>query len=595
MSPNSPLDWTDDGQPRSSIYGDVYYSAEDGLAEARAVFLDGCDLPAAWAGRSRFTVGELGFGVGLNILALLDLWRRTGPPDARLHIFSVEAHPVTAAEAERALARWPELADLAALMIAAWPSSARGFHRLEFPSLRACLDLAIMEVEPALEQWSGRADAWFLDGFSPALNPAMWSQAIMAQVAARSAPGATAATFTVAGSVRRALSAAGFVPEKRPGFGRKRERLQALLPGPRAPTGAMPVVAVVGAGIAGAAVARALRALGCAPVGIDPHGPGAGASGNPAALVTPRLDAGLGPVAQLFAQALRRSRALYRQIPEAVIAEGVLQMATGPRDAERFARIAASDLFAPGDLVVLEASETSDQLGEPTPASLRMAGAMTVTPAAILRAWAPTALAETPVEVAPIDGGWRLLDARGGVILEADAVILTMGADLGALQAAAPILPVRGQASWIHGEHPAVPAAWGGYLVPMRDGLLFGATHDRGDTGREGRAEDHARTQETLARALPRLAATLAKAPLQGRASIRGTTPDHLPLAGAAPGASGLFVLAGLGSRGFCLAPLLGEHLAALALGAPTPLPADIAALVAPDRFLKRAARRAGR
>src|SRR6187402_3136202 len=111
----SPLVWQD-GQPRSRLFGDIYYSLEDGLAETRAVFLDGCGLPAAWAGRRRFVVGELGFGTGLNIAALLDLWRRERPPGGQLHIFSVEAHPIAAADADRALAHWPELADIAGLL-----------------------------------------------------------------------------------------------------------------------------------------------------------------------------------------------------------------------------------------------------------------------------------------------------------------------------------------------------------------------------------------------------------------------------------------------------------------------------------------------
>src|ERR1700761_6991595 len=108
------LDWTADGAPRSARFDDVYFSTSDGLAESRAVFLQGCGLPEAWRGRQRFTVAELGFGTGLNILALLDLWRRTRTPAQRLSIFSVEAFPLTAEEAARALAAWPELADLAA-------------------------------------------------------------------------------------------------------------------------------------------------------------------------------------------------------------------------------------------------------------------------------------------------------------------------------------------------------------------------------------------------------------------------------------------------------------------------------------------------
>src|SRR5258708_387538 len=227
----SPLSWSDDGQPRSRRYDDVYFSAQDGLAEARAVFLQGCGLPQAWDGRDRFVVGELGFGTGLNVLALIDLWARSRPPQARLHIFSIEAHPIAADDARRALGHWPELADLAARLTARWPGRARGVHRVEFADLGVILDVMVAEVAEALEAWSGRADAWFLDGFAPARNPAMWREEVLALVAARSAPGATAAAFTVAGQVRRGLAAAGFEVARAPGFGRKRERLTAVLPG----------------------------------------------------------------------------------------------------------------------------------------------------------------------------------------------------------------------------------------------------------------------------------------------------------------------------------------------------------------------------
>jgi len=232
----SPLVWTEDGLPRSRLYGDVYFSSADGLAETRAVFLTGCGMPESFAGRERLVVGELGFGTGLNIAALLDLWRRQAPPEAHLHVFSVEAHPITREDAARALAVWPELGEAAQVLLDHWPGQARGFHRVDLPGFRATLDVAVMDVRQALKSWDGAADAWFLDGFSPALNPAMWSEEILAAVAARSAPGARAATFTVAGAVRRGLQAAGFEIAKRPGFGRKKDRLEAWLPGaPRQP------------------------------------------------------------------------------------------------------------------------------------------------------------------------------------------------------------------------------------------------------------------------------------------------------------------------------------------------------------------------
>ncbi|MDP1597976.1 tRNA (5-methylaminomethyl-2-thiouridine)(34)-methyltransferase MnmD [Phenylobacterium sp.] len=592
MSAESPLTWTPDGQPRSRLYGDVYFSAEDGLAETRAVFLEGCGMPGAWQGRSAFCVGELGFGTGLNILALLDLWRRTSAPGAHLHIFSIEAHPITAAEADRALAHWPELKDLADLLAARWPGQAKGFHRVDFPEARATLDLAVMDVESALAAWSGWADAWFLDGFSPALNPDMWREEIMALVAARSAPGARAATFTVAGAVRRGLAAAGFEVEKMPGFGRKRQRLEARLAGATPTDRPMPRVAVIGAGIAGASAARALRALGCEPAVLDAGGAGSGASGNPAALVTPRLDAGLGPVAQLGAQAFARAVDLYRAEPASIISSGVIQLTASEKDEARFAKIAASDIFEPRALEPLDAGQATARLGEAAPSALDLIPALVIEPQAILPRWAGPITSAKVAAINREDDAWALRDLGGELIATVDAVVLAAGPASAALWPPLELGAVRGQASWIKGVSIAQAVAWGGYAIPTRDGVLFGATHDRDDTGDEVREADHVRNRATLAAALPGLAGKLAAAPLEGRASVRATTTDRLPTAGAAENAPGLYLLTGFGSRGFSLAPLLAEHVAALVLGAPSPLPGAVAEVVVPARFRLRAERR---
>jgi tRNA 5-methylaminomethyl-2-thiouridine biosynthesis bifunctional protein len=590
----SPLVWNDQGQPRSRLYGDIYFSAQDGLAETRAVFLQGCGLPQGWAGRSRFTVGELGFGCGLNILALLDLWRREAPAGGHLHIFSVEAHPLSRAEATRALASWPELAPLADVLLARWPGQARGVHRLEFPELAATLDVTVAEVGEALADWSGCADAWFLDGFSPALNPAMWRDEVLALVAQRSAPGARAATYTIAGQVRRGLAAAGFEVTRQPGFGRKRERLEAVLPGVAPAAATARRVAIVGAGIAGAGAARAVRALGGDVILVDALAPGAGGSGNPAALVTPRLDAGLGPPARLFAEAFRRAIHLYEEIPGAILARGVLQLALAARDPGRFATVAGCDLFEPGTLTVLSSEATTARLGHVAPESLDQTCALLVDPRPILDAWAGQVVASEVALIARDGEAWVLSDAAGGEITRADAVILAAGLATADLADAAPLTAVRGQLSWAPRAPGGLPpVAWGGYAASSPMGLMFGATHDRGDQGLEVREEDHRRNLATLAGALPQVATRLAGQPLQGRASIRATTGDRLPLAGAAPEApEGLYLLAGFGSRGFSLAPLLAEHVAALALGAPSPLAARLAALVDPARFRRRAERR---
>jgi tRNA 5-methylaminomethyl-2-thiouridine biosynthesis bifunctional protein len=577
--------WTEDGAPRSGRFGDVYFSREDGLAETRAVFLAGCGLPEAWSGRRRFTVAELGFGTGLNIAALLDLWRREGPADGRLHIFSVEGFPLTRDEAERALSAWPELADAAEALLAAWPAPTPGLHRLDLPGFNATLDLAVGEVEQALAQWSGAADAWFLDGFAPSTNPGMWSDAVMDGIAARSAPGARVATFTVAGAVRRGLTERGFAVDKRPGHGRKRERLEARLPGAVSEP-VPPRIAVIGAGIAGAALTRAFTALGLRPTVIEAQGPGAGASGFAAALVTPRLDAGDRGIAALYATALERASALYGATPDAVLAKGVLQLEQAPRDAGRHAKIAAQDLWPEDAMVALDAPACAARLGEPVETGgLWMRDAMAVRPAAVLEDWMTDA-ARITAAVAGIergDDGWRIVDADGATVMEADIVVLAAGWGNAALAPAVPLSPVAGQAEVVEGVEGG-PVAWGGYAVPTGGGLLFGATHDRGVTDPSPSDEAGARNQATLSARLPDLAARIAAAgPSRSRVAVRATTPDRLPLAGAL--GDGLYILGGLGSRGFCAAPLLAEHVAATAVGAPSPLARDLAARVTPSRL----------
>ncbi|TAJ65293.1 tRNA (5-methylaminomethyl-2-thiouridine)(34)-methyltransferase MnmD [Brevundimonas sp.] len=580
------LIWTEDGSPRSGRFDDIYFSREDGLAETRAVFLAGCGLPGAWLGRTRFCVGELGFGTGLNIAALLDLWRREGPPGARLEIFSVEAFPLARHEAARALAAWPELAEAAGALLDAWPATTPGFHRLDLPVFNATLDLAVGDAGWALSQWTGRADAWFLDGFAPSTNPGMWSDAVLDGIAARSAPDARVATFTVAGAVRRGLAARGFVVEKRPGHGRKRERLEARLPGPASAPRPTPTVAVVGAGIAGAALARAFAVLGLRATVVEAERPGAGGSGFPAGLVTPRLDAGDGDIAALYAQALTRAAALYAGIPGAVVGAGVLQLEQTPRDAGRFAKVAAQAIWPDGAMAVRDAAACAAQIGEPaTGGGLWMGEAMAIRPAAVLETWLADAdrLIATAAGIARADDGWRLLDPSGAVILTADIVVIAAGWGAAALAPDLPLAPVRGQADWVEGVATG-PVAWGGYATPTGSGLLFGATHDRGETGGGPTAEASARNLATVAARLPELAARIAAAgPVQSRTAVRATTPDRLPLAGAA-GPDGLFILGGLGSRGLCAAPLLAEHVAALATGASSPLPAGLAARVAPLR-----------
>jgi tRNA 5-methylaminomethyl-2-thiouridine biosynthesis bifunctional protein len=273
-----------------------------------------------------------------------------------------------------------------------------------------------------------------------------------------------------------------------------------------------------------------------------------------------------------------------------VIAEGVLQLEQAPRDATRFDKIAAQDLWPVDAMTRLDAAAVSEHLDETVSAGgLRMAGALALRPAAVLEPWLAGAerLTARVAGLQPDGEGWRLVDADGATLVRADAVVLTSGWGSAALAPELPLAPVAGQADWVEG--PTTRAvAWGGYAVPTGNGLLFGATHDRGQTDLQPTAEASSRNLAALTAALPDLAAQVGAAgAIHTRKAVRATTPDRLPVAGAL-GPRGLYVLTGLGSRGFCVAPLLGEDLAAQVLNHPSPLPRDARQRLSPARF-KRA------
>ncbi|MGI3166653.1 tRNA (5-methylaminomethyl-2-thiouridine)(34)-methyltransferase MnmD [Pseudooceanicola sp. 200-1SW] len=214
------LEWKEGDVPVATRFDDPYFSLGDGLAETGHVFLAGNDLPQRF--RDGFHVAELGFGTGLNLLAVWQLWRQAGAPGV-LHFTTFEAYPMAPADMARAQAAFPEIAPLTREL-----APHLGARAFDLP------DLAFRMIEgdarDTLPAWDGAADAWFLDGFAPAKNPELWGADLMQAVHDHTRPGGTAATYTAAGHVRRALAAAGFEVTRAPGYGRKRHMTRAIRP-----------------------------------------------------------------------------------------------------------------------------------------------------------------------------------------------------------------------------------------------------------------------------------------------------------------------------------------------------------------------------
>ncbi|MEM1410170.1 MAG: FAD-dependent 5-carboxymethylaminomethyl-2-thiouridine(34) oxidoreductase MnmC, partial [Pseudomonadota bacterium] len=604
-----------------------------GLAESRFVFVDGSRLSQRFLeprhGRP-FVIGELGFGTGLNFLAAWAEWEACGAT-APLHFWSCEAFPlppsIFSAEMQRIGERWPELARYAEALGAAYPPPCPGTAQRPIAE-GVVLTLAYGDVGASLKAARFRADAWFLDGFAPSANPQMWTAAVMDEVAARSQPGATIATFTVAGHVREALSQAGFFWRKAPGFGRKKHRLEGELeraatnsatdkhpwfsaPEPlrRDSTAKDPAttgVAVIGAGIAGAHVAAMLDAAEWPVTILDQGGAASGASGNPAGLIMPRVDGDGTPAAYFYRDAFLLASKLYRDLRPDIFDPCGGSLAEAEAKACKALELG---LWPEGQLI--PSAEGSGDIFVPAAGVLKPKRAI-----AQLLEGLPL-LSGNVSGVSSAGDGHLLTLESGETIGPFSAVVFACGADP-ALLPDLPINPSLGQLDIFAGAVPEHVITDGHYIAPLGDQLMSGATYTPYQAGEPvAPAEQHsAANREAADRLLSKAGLAPAGDGVASRAALRATTPDRHPIAGPlydratalqayrglakglrqdyppAPYQNGLYTLCGLGSRGLVTAPILASHIVAQITGGVSPLTGDGAALVHPGRFLIRAIKR---
>ncbi len=632
---------TDDlGQavPISSMFGDVYFSKTDGLAESRYVFLQHNQLAQRFstlADYETFTIGEIGFGTGLNILATWQLWQQVRPDNhSRLHIITTEKFPLCQTDLQRALDCWQELTPLAKQLLANYPPPLAGCHRLNFFADRLTLDIWLGDATDSLAQITGNShiNAWFLDGFAPACNHELWAEQLFQQLQRLSGENTTLSTFSVASVVKHGLTHHGFSVKKVKGFGKKREMLTAVFLAniqenlpielnkkpqyihkyPRKtktiqPSFTLPTlsdntkklsIAIVGAGVAGLSCAYALAMRGHKITLIDKTAPLAEASGNPRAFLAPKLTSLQRMTTNLHAIGYLAGSRFYQNLAKQ--SNLAIFQQTGCLDLLSHNRIELSEVndFPMAFAQLRSATQAENLAGVPTGEAIFLEKAGLIH----TQNFAKAVLTEKNIQFIQDE----LLDfyqQNHHVILNFthqshqvfDHVIICTALDTCQfLPNIRPFNYSRGQVSWfaISSNHllPKLPLKYGGYCTCFDENkqayFLMGASFVRDTLDTTAKEADHLMNIETLKEAVPELANNLnVSTSWHGRAGLRSQTVDYLPLVGQVGSAnSRVWTFSALGSKGYAYAPICSELLAGLICGEILPLGKNMLERLYPNR-----------
>ncbi len=643
------IQWRD-GQPYSPGYGDIYYSNAGGREESEYVFLRQNELTSRWrdlGAGEHFVIAETGFGTGLNFVLTMQAWAgkiETGQigPQACLHYFGIEKHPVSPADIARVAGNWPELSAAYEELLAVYPPPVEGEHCRALLGGRVQLHLIFADVIDALEPWALQVDAWYLDGFGPDKNADLWSDQVFQLIEKNSGQGATLSTYTAAGFVRRGLQAAGFSVSKVKGHGKKREMITAVLEHKKITQSPTPwyelaqshyqnrQAVIIGAGLAGLSCAWSLVQRGWQVTVIEKHHNVAQeASGNPAGLLMPRLSIDNTTDARFYASAMLYAShcldALQNQSDEKFwFHDGVYSIFK----ASKAEKLIDGHGYAEQFMEILEQHDLKKYIADPNATVSFFSAAGWASPKGIcenlLRVCGESLqlIKRNAVDIRQQQNKWQVLDENGQNIATAEVMIIANGVGANQFEPVSwlPVSSVRGQITAIPANESSSALnkalSFDAYVTPEYKGVHYaGATYRVGDANSELTQAEQDETLSHLEQCLPGVFTHPGQ--LTGRVGFRPVSDDMTPIIGAVPDKnafaedykelhhgrphahyppakylSGLYVSAAHGSRGICSSFLSAEMLAAMIVNQPLPVNRQILEHLSPARFLMRKLKR---
>jgi len=654
---NAVLDWADEANPRSIKFDDIYYSTAGAAAESTHVFLNGTALTARWQDcketPSLYSIAEIGFGSGLNFLNAWQLWQQSTQKPSRLHYIAFEKYPLKKTDLCRLLSNWPSLSCQVTELLKHYPEHACVSHRLTIAE-DVTLDLhfgdALRRLKTIDRTIGSGVDSWFLDGFSPRLNPDLWQDALIKQMARLSLPGATVASYSAAGFIRRQLRDAGFKVQRQPGYGKKRHMTTAVFPDQSSAQQTIPTrsaqpwfvlpaitsppktATIIGAGLAGCSTAYALARRGIQVTIVDSgKAVATGASGIRQLALRPRLFKTSSALAEFYLQSFLFAAAQFRDLgakdsnDEFWFPSGVVQLSTALNKRSELSNAAIETLY--GSEIVkhlnkTQASKIAGTLCAEDVLHFKLGG--WVNAPRLCNRYLESGLIRfvsnctiEHLERSASASQWQAHPQNPDLdILQSDIIVVanSYSASQFPIVESLPLQTVRGQASYVDGteasHQPRTVLSGQRSLFPALDSQQTISASYRGEIDLIRNEDDDQENLSSLASDFPQFS-TL-KAGDYG-IGVRCNTPDFKPIVGMAPNIKkmaieyadlrrdahkefcnpghyhdGLYLNLAHGSNGLATAPLAGEALASLICGELSPLSAQVLANLSAARFVIR-------
>lgn len=578
------------GSPYSDQFDDFYFSRHDGLAETCHIYLKGNNLPQSWKDKESFSIFETGFGTGLNFLAVWDLFEKTAKESQTLDFVSVEKYPLSISEIKKALEPWSsDFEDKIDALCHLYPIRIRGTHRIKI-SKQITLTLIFDDINDALPTLNGAYDCWFLDGFSPAKNPDMWNENLYENMARLSKSGATIATFTSVGNVRRSLQSAGFDVKKQEGFRYKRHILTGVFRGKAAEIvsgiKAHSKVAIIGGGLSGTACAYILKQYGYEPIIYEASDSlASGASGNDCGFYNPRFTALWDGVAQFFAPAYAQFITMAKQAGDEIDYNpcGALHLINTPEKEKRFSAMIENWGWHGNHAQILEAKEVSSiagiSLGHK---ALHLPEAGSVNPKKLCHYYAKDIKVKYNTKIEDLSA----LNEEAVIICNAYHAKIYDAIDEEMTQT------VRGQITKIKTkstiEKLKCNLHYGGYISANQNGKhSVGATFQPWSDTLDILAEDHDYNLKNLNQSVGNINIDQ-KDVIEGWAGLRTASKDRFPIVGRVLEDKNIFVSMAFGSHGLVGALQSAHILADLLRGEQHCFQFDVKKVLSFQRFTER-------